>query len=115
MKKKTVFLLIILILTLPLAFTFAFAEHLTPADKGKIHFNNPEFAGGKRACNSCHPNGKDLEGAGTKSSFSIMGNQLDSLEEAINMCIVNANKGDVLKVLATEMQEIVSYIKSLGE
>jgi cytochrome c len=115
MKKKTVFLLIILILTLPLAFTFAFAEHITSADKGKIHFNNPEFAGRKRACNSCHPNGRGLEDAWTKSSFSIMGNQLDSLEEAINMCIVNANKGDVLKVLATEMQEIVSYIKSLGK
>ena len=115
MKKKTVFLIIILTLTLPLAFTLAVAEHQTPADKGKTHFNNPEFAGGKKACNSCHPNGRGLEGAGTKSSFAIMGGQQASLEEAINMCIVNANKGDALKVLATEMQEIVSYIKSLGK
>lgn len=115
MKKKTVFLIIISTLTLPLACTLAFAEYLTPADKGKIHFNNPEFAGGKRACNSCHPNGRGLEEAGTKSNFTIMGVQVDSLEEAVNMCIVNANKGDALKVLATEMQEIVSYIKSLGK
>jgi len=115
MKKKTVFLIIISTLTLPLAFTLAVAEHQTPADKGKTHFNNPEFAGGKKACNSCHPNGRGLEGAGTKSSFAIMGGQQASLEEAITMCIVNANKGDALKVLATEMQEIVSYIKSLGK
>jgi cytochrome c553 len=115
MKKKIVFLIIILTLTLPLACTLAFAEHLTPADRGKTHFNNPEFAGGKRACNSCHPNGRGLEGAGTKSSFAIMGGQQASLEEAVNMCIVNANKGNVLKVVATEMQEIVSYIKSLGK
>jgi cytochrome c len=56
-----------------------------------------------------------LEGAGTKSSFAIMGGQQASLEEAVNMCIVNANKGNVLKVVVTEMQEIVSYIKSLGK
>ena len=115
MKKKTVFLVIISTLTLPLAFTLADAEHHTPADRGKIHFNNPEFAGGKRACNSCHPNGKGLEGAGEKSNFTKMGSQLESLEDAVNMCIIHANEGDVLKVLATEMQEIVSYIKSLGK
>jgi cytochrome c len=44
-----------------------------------------------------------------------MGGQQASLEEAVNMCIVNANKGNVLEVVATEMQEIVSYIKSLGK
>ena len=115
MKKKIVFLIIISTLTLPLAFRLAVAEHQTPAERGKTHFNNPEFAGGKRACNSCHPNGRGLEGAGTKSSFAIMGGQQASLEEAVNMCIVNANKGNVLKVVATEMQEIVSYIKSLGK
>jgi hypothetical protein len=115
MKKKTMFLIIISTLTLPLAFTLAVAEHHTLADRGKIHFNNPEFAGGKRSCNSCHPNGKDLEGAGGKSNFTKMGAQLASLEDAINMCIIHANEGNVLKVLTTEMQEIVSYIKSLGK
>ena len=115
MKKKTMFLIIISTLALPLAFTLAVAEHHTPADRGKIHFNNPAFAGGKRSCNSCHPNGKDLEGAGEKSNFTKMGGQLASLEDAINMCIIHANEGDVLKVLSTEIQEIVSYIKSLGK
>ena len=115
MKNKTVLLIIISTLTLLLACTLAVAEHLTPADRGKMHFNNPDFAGGKRSCNSCHPNGKGLEGAGVKSSFTKMGGQLASLEDAVNMCIINANKGDVLKVLASEMQEIVSYIKSLDK
>ena len=44
-----------------------------------------------------------------------MGGQLASLEDAVNMCIIYANEGEVLKVLPTEMQEIVSYIKSLGK
>ena len=115
MKKKTVFLIIISILTIPVVFKLAVAEHHTPADRGKTHFNNPDFAGGKRSCNSCHPNGKGLEDTGTKSSFAIMGGQQACLEEVINMCIVYANEGNVLKVVATEMQEIVSYIKSLGK
>ena len=115
MKKKTVFLIIISTLTLPLACTLAFAEHPTPATKGKIHFENPEFAGGKRACNSCHPNGYGLKEAGTKSNFTLNGVQVDSLEEVVNMCIINANEGDVLKVLSTEIKEIVSYIKSLDK
>ena len=115
MKKKTMFLMNISTLPLALVFTLAVAEHHTPADRGKIHFNNPDFAGGKRSCNSCHPNGKGLEGAGEKSNFTKMGAQLASLEDAVNMCIIHANEGDVLKVLTTEMQEIVSYIKSLGK
>ena len=64
MKKKIMFLIIISALTLPLAFTLAVAEHHTPAERGKIHFNNPDFAGGKRSCNSCHPNGKGLDEEG---------------------------------------------------
>ena len=115
MKKKTMLLAIILSLILPLAFTLAVAEHQTPAEKGKIHFNNPDFAGGKRSCNSCHPEGKGLEGAGAKSNFTKMGSQLASLEDAINMCIIHANEGNLLKVLSTEMREMVSYIKSLGK
>lgn len=113
MKKKIVFLLAILSSTL--TFTFAVAKHHTPEDRGMIHFNNPEFAGGKRACNSCHPNGRDLEGAGAKSSFAIMGGKQGSLEEAVNVCVVNANKGNEIKIDSTEMQEMVSYIKSLGK
>lgn len=112
MKQKTIFLLTVL--ALALSFTFAFAKHHTPEDRGMGHFNNPEFAGGKRSCNTCHPSGRGLEGAGAKSNFAIMGGQQGSLEDAVNMCIVNANKGNAIGVDSTEMQEIVSYIKSLG-
>jgi len=38
----------------------------------------------------------------------------ESLEEAVNVCIVNANRGKTIDVKSTEMQEVVSYIKSLG-
>jgi cytochrome c len=113
MKKKAVYLLVVF--TSALTVTFAIAKHHTPEDRGMSHFNNPQFAGGKRSCNSCHPNGKGLEGAGTKSNFAIMGGQQGSLEQAVNICIVNANKGNALGVDSAEMQEVISYIKSLGK
>jgi len=93
--------------------TLAFADKHTAVERGRAHFNNPAFAGGKKACSKCHPNGKDLEGAGAKTKFNIMGGEQNSLEEAVNVCIVNANKGNAIPVDSTEMQEIVSYIRTL--
>ena len=113
MMKKTVFLLVAL--STALTVTLVFAKNQPSAESGKAHFNNPEFAGGKRSCNSCHPNGRDLEQAGSKSSFAIMGGQQGSLAEVVNLCIVNASKGNAIGVDSTEMQEMVSYIKSLGK
>jgi len=94
--------------------TLAVAKHHTAEERGKTHFNNPAFAGGKKSCSTCHPGGRGLEGAGAKAKFSIMGDEQGSLEEAINICIVMANKGTALDVNSTEMQEMSSYIKSLG-
>lgn len=83
--------------------------------KGKEHFTNPEFAGGRKACNACHPGGRGLEKAGTKTKFRIMGKTQNSLVEAVNFCIVNANKGKAIPEDSQEMKDIVAYIKSLGK
>lgn len=112
MSKRLVTITVLQVLAL--SSVLAFAAHHTAEERGKAHFNNPTFAGGKKSCSSCHPNGRGLEGAGVKTSFSIMGGQQQSLEEVINVCIVNANKGEALDVNATEMQELASYIRSLG-
>ena len=44
-----------------------------------------------------------------------MGGKQGSLEEAVNVCVVNANKGNAIGIDSAEMQEMVSYIKSLGK
>ena len=111
MRNRTA--LAVAFLLISYSFTMAFAENNTAEERGKAHFDNPAFAGGKKSCNTCHPNGRGLEGAGAKTKFSIMGGEQNSLEEAINVCIVNANKGKALDVHSMEMQELVSYIKSL--
>jgi cytochrome c len=86
-----------------------------PEERGKALFMDKDFAGGSKACNSCHPNGRGLKKAGTKKKFNIMGKRQNSLEEAVNFCIVNANKGKAIKKDSDEMKDIVSYIKSLGK
>ncbi len=91
-----------------LIFSFAFAAG--EAEKGKALFNDAKFSGGVKACSSCHPNGKGLEKAGDKKEF---GETKKSLEEMINSCIVNANKGKALDVKSEQMKEMVAYIKSL--
>jgi cytochrome c553 len=99
------------VVALGLTFTFAFAAG--EAEKGKALFNDPKFAGGVTACNSCHPNGKGLEKSADKKEFNIMGKKQKSLEEAVNFCIVNANKGKAIDVKSAQMKEMVAYIKTL--
>ena len=96
------------------SFSLAFAGQHTAEERGKAHFDNPAFAGGQKSCSTCHPNGGRLGEAGAKTGFSIMGGQQNNLEEVINVCIVNANKGNAINNESVEMQELVSYIKSLG-
>jgi thiosulfate dehydrogenase len=44
-----------------------------------------------------------------------MGKRQDSLEEAVNFCIVNASRGKAIDEDSREMKDIVAYIKSLGK
>jgi mono/diheme cytochrome c family protein len=103
----------LLILLAALVCSFAFAMHHTPEDRGKALFSDPKFAGGQKACNECHPNGKGLENAADKKEFNIMGKKQKGLEEAVNFCIVNANKGKAIDVKSEQMKDMVAYIRSL--
>ena len=111
MFKKTLFAAALLVFAFSV--TLVIADQHTAEERGKIHFNNPAFAGGKKSCSTCHPNGRGLKGVGAKTKFTIMGGVQNSLEEAVNVCIINANKGNAIAVDSTEMQDIVSYIKTL--
>jgi cytochrome c len=100
---------------LGLIFSAAFAGKHLPEERGKALFNDVKFAGGTagKSCNSCHPGGRGLEKSADKKEFRIMGKTQKSLEEAINFCIVHANKGKAIAVDSPEMKDMVAYIKSL--
>ncbi len=107
---KIIFLSIVV---LGLIFSVAFAAKHLPEERGKALFENPKFAGGVKSCNECHPGGRGLEKAADKKEFNIMGKTQKSLEEAVNFCIVHANKGKAIAVDSPDMKDMVAYIKSL--
>jgi cytochrome c553 len=111
MKIMKVFLLLLIILGL--TFSVAFAKKHLPEERGKTLFEDSKFAGGSKACSECHPNGKGLEKAVGKKEFKIMGKTQKSLEDAVNFCIVNANKGKAIDVKSDQMKDMAAYIKSL--
>lgn len=85
-------------------------------EKGKALFDDPKAFGGSTSCSSCHPDGKGLEKAGMKgkTEWTNPVGTYKSLEEAINVCITQANKGKAIDVKSQEMKDMVAYIKSLG-
>ena len=89
------------------------------AEKGMSLFNDPKaFNGsGDMSCSSCHPGGKGLEKAGVagKTEWKTPVAVLTSLEDAINVCIMMANKGKAIDPTSEEMNNVISYIKSLGK
>ena len=111
MKIMKVSLLLLIILGL--TFSVALAKKHLPEERGKTLFEDPKFAGGSKACNECHPNGKGLEKAAGKKEFKIMGKTQKSLEEAVNFCIINANEGKAIDVKSEQMKDMAAYIKSL--
>jgi len=98
---------------LTLCFSVAFAAG-SAADGRKL-FNDPALAGSQNdmSCNTCHPEGRKLENAGTRDYST--GTGAKSLEDMINICITNPLKGKALPVDSVEMQDLVAYIKSLGK
>ena len=112
---RTLKIALLSILALGLILSPAFAGKHLPEERGKASFNDPKFASGtaNKSCNSCHPSGKGLEKSADKKEFKLMGKTVETLEEAVNICIEMANKGKALDPKSDEMKDIVAYIKSL--
>ena len=87
----------------------------TPEDRGKALFNDTKLGGGTagKSCGTCHPDGKGLEGIGSKKDWKTPGGETKSLEEAVNICVTMALKGKALDVKSEQMMDLVSYLKSI--
>jgi cytochrome c5 len=91
------------------------AMNHTPEDRGKTLFNDTKLGGGTagKSCGTCHPDGKGLEGTGSKTMWKNPGGEFKPLEEAVNVCITMALKGTALDVKSEQMKDLVSYLKSI--
>ena len=112
MKTKTA--AAILCIALVFLFSAAFAGRSSDPDAGKAHFNNPDFAGWKKSCSECHPDGSGLEEAGREGKVFVRNGALVTLERAINSCVEKCSMGKPQYVKSREMMELVSYIQSLS-
>lgn len=97
--------------------SFAFAAG--SVEKGKALFDDPNFAGGTsgKSCKSCHPNGKGLEKSGMKrkKEWKNPAGTWLRLEDANNVCVMMALKGNTIDPKGEEMKDLVAYIKSLAK
>ncbi len=109
---KLLYLTLITFMTFVLMSSSAFGAG--DAARGKALFNDPKAFGGSRACSFCHPDGRGLEEAGAKKEWTTPAGKTATIEDAVNLCIVNANKGKALNVKSPQMADVVAYIKSLG-
>ncbi len=109
--KITVLSVVAVCLVLSVAFAAGYVE------KGKALFNDPKAFGGQVSCASCHPDGKGLEHSlmKGKKEWANPGGKWLKLEDAINVCIVMANKGKALDPRSADMKNLVAYIKSLSK
>ncbi|HTZ18604.1 MAG TPA: hypothetical protein VMB78_09225 [Dissulfurispiraceae bacterium] len=112
MKYLKVVLLSFVVIGLVFSVAFAAGD----AEKGKALFNDPKAFGGEVSCASCHPDGKGLEKSGEKGkkAWANPGGKWLKLQDAINVCIVMANKGKAIDPHSADMKNLVAYIKSLG-
>lgn len=110
-KRAVLFVLVLLATTV--AASLAFSE--TDAERGRTHFVNASFAGGSRACDECHIDGRGLEGTAKKKKFMNEKSGLKAFAATINYCIENANGGKPIAADSKEMKEIIEYIKTLSQ
>jgi len=102
-------------ITVLVASSLAIAAQKTSVNRGKALFNNPKLGNGTagKSCNTCHPDGKGLEGVADKKEWKNPGGTYTTLEQAVNICIEMALKGKALDVKSKQMKDLVSYLKSL--
>ena len=109
------FKIIALVAIVMLVASAVLAMSHTPEDRGKALFNDTKLGGGTsgKSCGTCHPDGKGLEGIGSKKEWKTPGGEFKSLEEAVNICVTMALKGKALDVKSEQMKDLVSYLKSI--
>ncbi len=112
MKGLKIALLVVLIVSLGTGIAMAAGASVK---KGKSLFNETKLGTAGNSCNTCHPDGKGLEGAGAKKDWKTPAGASKTLADAVNTCITMALKGKALDVKSDKMKSIVMYIKSLGE
>ena len=90
---------------------FAAGTAHSDEEKGRALFNDKGLGSNGKTCNTCHAGGRDIDGS--KETFTILGSQQESIEDAVNFCIKMALNGAPLEKDSAKMKDLVSYLKTL--
>ncbi|MCI5219675.1 MAG: DUF1924 domain-containing protein [Candidatus Electrothrix sp. LOE2] len=104
----------------PLSVAFAVlslsAAQAGNVENGKKLFESPTFGGGTsgKTCASCHADGTKL-GADLfeREKHMIMGKEVASVADTVNVCIEMAMKGKAIKTDSDEMKDVLAYMQTL--
>jgi cytochrome c peroxidase len=96
-------LVVLIVLATVAGVSTVFAAEGASIEKGKALFNDPKLGTTGKSCNSCHPDGKNIQKAAA----------LSDLEDIVNGCITHSIHGKALDPQSIEMQSLILYIKSL--
>ncbi|MFZ5774740.1 MAG: c-type cytochrome [Thermodesulfobacteriota bacterium] len=77
-------------------------------------FSEPGLAGSTngKSCLTCHEGGRDLSPATlARQEYTVMGNRVQSLAEAVNFCIEVTLRGEALAETSAEMKDLLAYLR----
>ena len=86
------------------------------AENGKTLFESPTFGGGTsgKSCASCHADGKKLSAdLFEREKHMVMGKEIGSVADIVNVCIEMPLKGKAIKTDSEEMKDILAYMQGL--
>lgn len=82
------------------------AADLPTLESGQKLFTSTQLGTSGTSCATCHPDGKNLEGAATAGD--------DELATTVNACITGPLKGHKLDPESSDMKSLVLYLKSIA-
>ena len=85
--------------------------HSGDIKKGEALFNDSSLGTNGKSCNTCHAGGKNIDAG--KKTYTILGSNMDSIEDAVNFCIKMALSGKPVGKDSVEMTNMVSYLRTL--
>jgi len=86
------------------------------AENGKTLFESPTFGGGTsgKTCASCHAGGEKLSAdLFEREKHSVMGKEMGSVADIVNVCIEMAMKGKAIATDSDEMKDVLAYMEGL--
>ena len=80
-------------------------------EKGEKLWNDKKLGTSGASCATCHPNGKDLKKA-PFPKYIKMADDILTLDQTINFCLLNPMKGKPLPGSSVEMTALAAYAQA---